>query len=306
MKSISYYSIAVAAFLTFALFASYTSSNDEKSLTATTSLDTQKLPQVINPVNLNKYFDFAGEEVPMHNFDAKERLDRELTENSYRHGKNMLNLKKAQRYFPMIEQILAENGVPDDFKYVAVAESDLSNAVSPAGARGFWQFMRPTAKDYGMEVTATVDERYHIEIATRAACKHILKLKKIMGSWTLAAAAYNVGQTRLKKEIAAQKANTFYDLNLNQETARYLFRIVAFKEIMQNPEDFGFNLGTEGYQPLNDYAVVEVNTTIPNLGDFAQKYGISYRKLKLYNPWLISTYLANKSGKQYFIKIPRQ
>ncbi len=306
MKSISYYSIAVAAFLTFALFASYTSSNDEKSLAATTSLDTQKLPQVINPVNLNKYFDFAGEEVPMHNFDAKERLDRELTENSYRHGKNMLNLKKAQRYFPMIEQILAENGVPDDFKYVAVAESDLSNAVSPAGARGFWQFMRPTAKDYGMEVTATVDERYHIEIATRAACKHILKLKKIMGSWTLAAAAYNVGQTRLKKEIAAQRANTFYDLNLNQETARYLFRIVAFKEIMQNPEDFGFNLGTEGYQPLNDYAVVEVNTTIPNLGDFAQKYGISYRKLKLYNPWLISTYLANKSGKQYFIKIPRQ
>jgi len=306
MKSISFYSIAVAAFLTFALFASYTSSNDEKSLAATTSLDTQKLPQVINPVNLNKYFDFAGEEVPMHNFDAKERLDRELTENSYRHGKNMLNLKKAQRYFPMIEQILAENGVPDDFKYVAVAESDLSNAVSPAGARGFWQFMRPTAKDYGMEVTATVDERYHIEIATRAACKHILKLKKIMGSWTLAAAAYNVGQTRLKKEIAAQRANTFYDLNLNQETARYLFRIVAFKEIMQNPEDFGFNLGTEGYQPLNDYAVVEVNTTIPNLGDFAQKYGISYRKLKLYNPWLISTYLANKSGKQYFIKIPRQ
>ena len=145
MKSISFYSIAVAAFLTFALFASYTSSNDEKSLAATTSLDTQKLPQVINPVNLNKYFDFAGEEVPMHNFDAKERLDRELTENSYRHGKNMLNLKKAQRYFPMIEQILAENGVPDDFKYVAVAESDLSNAVSPAGARGFWQFMRPTA-----------------------------------------------------------------------------------------------------------------------------------------------------------------
>lgn len=242
----------------------------------------------------------------MDNFDARERLDRELTENSYRHGKNMLNLKKARRYFPMIERILAENGVPDDFKYVAVAESDLSNAVSPAGARGFWQFMRPTAKDYGMEVSATVDERYNLEMATRAACKHILKLKKMMGSWTLAAAAYNVGQTRLKREVAAQRATTFYDLNLNKETSRYLFRLIAFKEIMKAPEDFGFNLGTEGYLPLDDYAVVEVNKTIPNLGDFAQKYGTSYRMLKLYNPWLISTSLANKSGKQYFIKIPQK
>lgn len=305
MKSISYYSIAVAAFLTFALFASYTDSANQPIGLADSS-NINKLPQVIKPVNLDKAFDFAGEAVPMDNFDARERLDRELTENSYRHGKNMLNLKKSKRYFPMIEKILAENGVPDDFKYVAVAESDLSNAVSPAGARGFWQFMRPTARDYGMEVSATVDERYHIEMATRAACKHILKLKKIMGSWTLAAAAYNVGQTRLKREINAQRADTFYDLNLNQETSRYLFRLLAFKEILQNPQDFGFNLDGKGYQPLNDFAVVEVNKTIPNLGDFAQKYGTSYRMLKLYNPWLISTSLANKSGKQYFIKIPRK
>jgi len=304
MKSISYYSIALAAFLTFALFASYTDT-DEQPLGLADFSPTHQLPQIIKPVNLNKAFDFAGEAVPMDNFDARERLDRELTENSYRHGKNMLNLKKAQRYFPMIEKILAENGVPDDFKYVAVAESDLSNAVSPAGARGFWQFMRPTARDYGMEVTATVDERYHIEMATRAACKHILKLKKIMGNWTLAAAAYNVGQTRLKREATAQRATSFYDLNLNHETSRYLFRLIAFKEIMQNPQDFGFDLGGEGYEPLDDFAVVEVNKTIPNLGDFAQKYGTSYRMLKLYNPWLISTSLANKSGKQYFIKIPR-
>ena len=148
MKSISYYSIAIAAFLTFALFASYTST-DEKSSALDDLSDIHQLPQVIKPVNLNKAFDFAGEPVPMDNFDARERLDRELLENSYRHGKNMLNLKKASRYFPFIEKILAEYGVPDDFKFVAVAESDLSNAVSPAGARGFWQFMRPTAKDYG-------------------------------------------------------------------------------------------------------------------------------------------------------------
>jgi len=304
LKTVAYYSIAVAAFLTFALFASYTDS-DEQALGFADFSDTHQLPQIIKPVDLNKAFDFAGEAVPMENFDAKERLDRELTENSYRHGKNMLNLKKANRYFPMIERILAENGVPDDFKYVAVAERDLSNAVSPAGARGFWQFMRPTARDYGMEVTATVDERYHLEMSTRAACKHILKLKKIMGSWTLAAAAYNVGQTRLKREMATQRANNFYDLNLNHETSRYLFRLLAFKTIMKNPQDFGFNLGTEGYQPLDNFAVVEVNTTIPNLGDFAQKYGTSYRMLKLYNPWLISTSLSNKSGKQYFIKIPQ-
>lgn len=305
MKSISYYSIAVAAFLTFALFASYTNADEQAPLAFADFSTTHQLPQVIKPVDLDKSFDFAGEVVPMENFDARERLDRELTENSYRHGKNMLNLKKANRYFPMIEKILAENGVPDDFKYVAVAESDLSNAVSPAGARGFWQFMRPTARDYGMEVTATVDERYHIEMSTRAACKHILKLKKIMGSWTLAAVAYNVGQTRLKREMTAQRANNFYDLNLNQETSRYLFRLLAFKAIMQNPQDFGFDLGGEGYQPLDNFAIVEVNTTIPNLGDFAQKYGTSYRMLKLYNPWLISTSLANKSGKQYFIKIPQ-
>ncbi|MEM6319332.1 MAG: lytic transglycosylase domain-containing protein [Bacteroidota bacterium] len=304
MKAISYYSISVAAFLTFVLFASYTES-EEKPLAFADSSETHRLPQVIKPVNLNKAFNFSGEAVPMDNFDARERLDRELTENSYRHGKNMLNLKKANRYFPFIEKILAEYGVPDDFKYVAVAESDLSNAVSPAGARGFWQFMRLTARDYGMEVSATVDERYHLEKSTRAACKHILKLKKIMGSWTLAAAAYNVGQTRLKKEMAAQRADSFYDLNLNQETSRYLFRLLAFKEIIENPQDFGFDLEGKGYQPLDDFAVVEVNETIPNLGDFAKKYGTSYRMLKLYNPWLISTHLANKSRKQYFIKIPR-
>lgn len=304
MKSISYYSIAVAAFLTFALFASYTTSDKQPNKFADFS-DAHQLPQIIKSVDLNRTFDFAGEAVPMDNFDARERLDRELLENSYRHGKNLLNLKKTSRYFPFIEKILAEYGVPDDFKFVAVAESDLSNAVSPAGARGFWQFMRPTARDYGMEVSSTVDERYHIEKSTRAACKHILKLKKIMGSWTLAAAAYNVGQTRLKRELAAQRANTFYDLNLNQETSRYLFRLIAFKEILSNPQNFGFNLSDGGYQPLDEFAVVEVNETIPNLGDFAAKYGISYRMLKVYNPWLISTSLANKSKKQYFIKIPQ-
>ena len=304
MKSISYYSVAVAAFLTFALFASYKNA-EEKPLALGDFSDVSKLPQVIKPVDLNKSFDFAGESLPMDNFDARERLDRELIVNSYRHGSTILNLKKAHRFFPLIEDILAAYGVPNDFKFVAVAESDLSNATSPAGAKGFWQFMRGTAKDYGLEVSTTVDERYHLEKATHAACKHILKLKEQFGSWTLAAAAYNMGQTRLRDEVAAQRASNFYELNLNQETSRYLFRLVAFKEIMNNPQEYGFNLGEEVYQPLDDFAVVEVNTTIANLGDFAHKYGTSYRMLKLYNPWLLKDYLANSSGKIYHIKVPR-
>jgi hypothetical protein len=305
MKPISYYSIAIASFLTFALFASYTKSDEKLAFADDFATPDHRLPQVIKPVNLDKSFDFAGEEVPMDNFDARERLDRELLVNSYRHGNTLLNIKKAARYFPTIERILAENGVPDDFKYMAVAESDLRNAVSPAGAKGFWQFMRPTAKDYGMEVSTTVDERYHLEKATRAACKYILKLKKQFGNWSMAATAYNIGQTRLRREVNAQRADSFYDLNLNSETSRYLFRLIAIKEVLGNPENFGFNLGTELYQPLDNFAVVEVNSTIPNLGDFAKKYGTSYRMLKLYNPWLISTSLANKSKKQYFIKVPQ-
>ncbi len=303
MKSISYYSVAVAAFLTFALFVSYKNA-PEKPPTLGDFSAVSKLPQVIKPVNLNKSFDFAGEPIPMDNFDARERLDRELIVNSYRHGSTILNLKKAYRFFPLIESILAEHGVPNDFKFVAVAESDLSNATSPAGAKGFWQFMRGTARDYGLEISTTVDERYHLEKATHAACKHILKLKEQFGSWTLAAAAYNFGQTRLKKEVQTQRANNFYELNLNQETSRYLFRLVAFKEIMNYPQEYGFNLGEEVYQPLSDFAVLEVNTPIDNLGDFANKYGTSYRMLKLYNPWLLKDYLANNSKKTYWIKIP--
>lgn len=301
MKPISYYSIAIASFFTFALFASYTNS-DEKPIDFS---DAHQLPQIIKPPNLDKTFDFAGEVVPMDNFDARERLDRELIVNSYRHGSTILNIKKAARYFPLIEKTLAEYGIPDDFKFVAVAESDLSNAVSPAGAKGFWQFMRPTAKDYGLEISSTVDERYHLEKATHAACKHILRLYKQFGSWSMTAAAYNVGQTRLRKEAALQKADNFYDLNLNKETSRYLFRLIAFKEILNNPTAFGFDLGTALYQPLDDFAVVEVNATITNLGDFAKKYGTSYRMIKLYNPWLTTSSLANSSKKTYWIKIPR-
>ena len=260
---------------------------------------------MIRPVDLNKPFDFAGEPLPMDNFDVRERLDRELIVNSYRHSSTILNMKKAARYFPVIEPILAKNGIPDDFKYLAVAESDLSNATSPAGAKGVWQFMRGTARDYGLQVANEIDERYHLEKATEATCRHIRRLYKQFGSWTLAAAAYNVGQTRLKSEMDKQRGISLFDLNLNQETSRYVFRVVAFKEIIANPQNFGFDISDSTYPPLSDYAVVEVNTSISSWGDFAHRYGTTYRMLKIYNPWLTTGSLQNKSGRVYWVKIPR-
>ncbi len=305
IKSISLYTLVLAAFLTLAIFSSSTK-QDSVEQTATPRIEEGKLPQMIRTIDLNRTFDFAGEAVPMENFDARERLDRELLRNAYWHSNTVLNLKKSGRYFPIIEKILAENGLPDDFKYLAVAESDLSNAVSPAGAKGFWQFMKGTAGDYGLTVNSEVDERYHLEKATAAACRYLKRYKERFGSWTLSAAAYNMGASRLSREKKAQRANTYYDLNLNQETSRYVFRLIAIKEILRNPSAFGFEIdAADLYQPLDSYSTVEVNGAVPNWGDFAQKYGISYRMLKIYNPWLISTKLTNKAKKKYLIKIPK-
>ena len=294
------------AFVTFVLFSSYTGdkASGQTSL-ATESKD--QLPQTVYSISLDKVYSFAGEEVPVaDNFDAKERLDRELLRSAYWHSNTILNLKRAHRYFPVIERILREHEVPDDFKYLAVAESDLSNAVSPAGAKGVWQFMKATAREYGMEINSEVDERYHLDKATHAACRYLKHLKKKFGSWTMAAAAYNVGGTKLNRESSTQRSRNYYDLNLNQETARYVFRIMAIKEIMSEPEKFGFYIEAEDkYPPLDDYYELEVKESVSNWGDFAQKYGTSYRMLKVYNPWLISSKLTNKAKKTYQVRIPK-
>ncbi len=266
------------------------------------------LPQVIQSVALNKVFSFAGEEVPYDNFDAMERLDRELTVNSYWHSSTLINIKKSKRYFGLISRILAQEGVPDDFKYLAVAESNLSNVRSPAGARGFWQIMRTTAIGYGLEVNKYVDERYHLEKATKAACRLLKDYKKRFGSWTMAAAAYNMGETRMAKEIKSQKETDYYKLNLGSETSRYVFRLIAFKEIMMHPDNFGFfdNSRTDLYQPLDNYYEVEVKKSIAHLGDFAHERGTTYRMLKLYNPWMMTNQLPVRPGKSYIVKIPRK
>lgn len=296
------YTLILSAVVTVALFASY-SRQDPASTHAKT---TRQLPQIVRSADLNKPFDLAGERVPMDNFDARERLERELMVNAYWHSSTALNIQSATRYFPVIEKILAENGLPDDFKYLAVAESNLRNESSPAGAKGIWQFMKGTGEFYGLEINEEVDERYHLEKATQAVCEYLKGYKKRFGTWTLAAAAYNMGGTRMAKELEIQRADNFYDLSLNVETARYVFRIIAIKEIMQDPQKYGFYIEKEDYhRPLDDYKTVTVSEPVANWGDFAKAHQTTYRMIKVYNPWLRTEKLTNSSGKPYEIRIKR-
>jgi membrane-bound lytic murein transglycosylase D len=250
--------------------------------------------------------DFAGEETPLQISDVRERLDRELLVNANLDASTLLIIKRANRAFPIIEPILKRNNVPDDFKYLAVIESSLMNAVSPAGARGVWQFMPETARESGMEVNDIVDERYHLEKATEAACQYLINAKQKFGSWTLAAASYNSGMNGVNKQIEMQKVTNYYDLLLNEETSRYVFRILALKEIMKNPEKFGFTVNTEElYTNLPSKKII-VDSSITDLATFAKSQGINYKILKIHNPWLRDKKLMNISKKKYEIEIPLQ
>ncbi|MGB3801596.1 MAG: transglycosylase SLT domain-containing protein [Lewinella sp.] len=263
------------------------------------------LPQMVHPIDLTGPFSFAGKELPMDNFDVRERLDLELMRNAYFHRNTLLLLKRKARYFPIIERILAEEGVPDDLKYLAAAESTLTEAVSPAGAKGVWQFMAPTGRAYGLEVNDEVDERFHIEKATRAAAAYLRDYYEDFGDWNKVAAAYNMGGPNLKKWLERQRAEELYDLDINRETMQYLFRIVALKAIMERPEEFGYRVPEEEQYPLlDDYRTVTVDTSISNLGDFARQQGTTYRMLKLYNPWLITGNLTVSRGNSYELRIP--
>lgn len=249
---------------------------------------------------------FVGEPVPIHNPDIKERIDRELLVNTYWQSNALLLMKRANKYFPLIEPILAAEGVPDDFKYLAVIESGLTQAVSPARATGFWQIMKGTGKEYGLEINDNVDERYHIEKSTRVACEYLKKAKARFGSWTAAAAAYNAGPAGISNRMKSQNVNDYYDLLLNQETGRYVFRIIALKEIMSNPTKYGFNFTPNDlYTTIPTYKVA-VDTAVTDFAKFAEKYGINYKVLKIHNPWLRENHLNNASRKQYFIDIPKQ
>lgn len=249
---------------------------------------------------------FAGEAVPVENPDIKERMDRELLVNTYWQSNALLLFKRANKYFPIIEPILAEEGVPDDLKYLAVIESGLTQAVSPARATGFWQIMKETGKEYGLEVNDNVDERYHIEKSTRAACKYLKKSKERFGSWTAAAAAYNAGNYGVSRRFKEQNVDDYYDLLLGEETGRYVFRIIALKEILGNPKKYGFNYRAEDlYTEVPTYKV-EVDTAVTDFVKFAERFGINYKILKLHNPWLREPKLNNSSRKKYFIEIPKE
>ncbi len=247
---------------------------------------------------------FAGEQAPLEIEDVKERLDRELIVNMNYHSYTTLAIKRANRSFPIIEPILKKNGVPDDFKYLAVIESGLVNVVSKAGARGVWQFMPETAKDMGLEVSATVDERYHLAKSTQAACDFLLNAKAKFGSWTLAAASYNRGLVGVQNLLNFQKETSYYDLYMNEETGRYLFRIMALKEIMEAPIKFGFEIDAKEKYKIIATKKVVVNESIDNLVTFAKKQGTNYKILKIYNPWLRSVKLENSDRKKYEIEIP--
>jgi len=220
------------------------------------------------------------------------------------HTNTTLVIKRANKVFPVLEPILAKYGIPDDFKYLAVIESSLVNAVSPAGAKGVWQFMPLTAKEKGMEVSDQVDERYHLVKATEAACKYFLSAKEKFGSWTLAAASYNGGIGGIKSKMEEQQVDNYYDLLLTEETSRYVFRILALKEIMKNAKNYGFSIPKEAlYYPIATKKIV-VDSSITNLAQFAKSQGVNYKILKLHNPWLRDKMLLNATGKKYEIEIP--
>ena len=255
---------------------------------------------------LIKDMDFCGERVPVEIIDVKERLDREMVVNINLHSATTLIIKRANRYFSDIEPILKKNGIPDDFKYLCVIESSLTNATSSAGAKGFWQFMPETAKEYNLEVSSTVDERYDVIKATEAACVYLKKAYAKFGNWTLVAAAYNRGMAGIERQQIAQNVTDYYDLYLNEETSRYVFRILALKEIMKNPDKYGFVFSKdELYKPVKTKSVT-VSANIDDLQKWALDQGINYKLLRLYNPWLIDTSLIVQSNKTYNIQIPTE
>lgn len=250
--------------------------------------------------------EFCGEPVRVENFDIRERLEREIVVNTYWHSATVLMLKRANRWFPVIEPILEKNGIPNDFKYLALIESGFQNVESPAGALGFWQFLEHTGKKKGLEITREVDERYNVEKSTEAACRYLNEAYDSLGTWTLAAASYNMGLDGVLRQLERQKANSYYNLVLNNETSRYMFRIIAVKEIFKDPSKYGFDISEDELYPPIETKTVKLDSSVDHFADWAQQYGLNYKTLKDFNPWLRYHYLHNEEGKVYEIKIPKE
>ena len=250
---------------------------------------------------------FAGDTLRLDRADLRERMDREQCAFTYMHASTLLALKRANRYFPVIEPILRKNGLPDDLKYLAVIESSLNpQARSRAGAAGMWQFMTGTGRDFGLEVNHNIDERYHIEKSTRAACDYLKQAYAKYGSWLCVAASYNAGQGRITQQLARQGVERAVDLWLVEETARYMFRLLAAKAVLSHPQHYGFLLKGEDLYPPIAYATDTLATGIDDLAQYAQSKGLTYAQLKDANPWLRGTSLMNKSRRTYILKLPTQ
>ncbi|MBG0858490.1 MAG: lytic transglycosylase domain-containing protein [Bacteroidales bacterium] len=258
---------------------------------------TYKLPEIVT---------FAGEKMPLENFDTRESLEREILTSAYRHSSTILIIKRANRYLPVIEKILRKNNIPDDFKFLAAAESEYSNMVSPVGATGFWQIMPETGREQGMEINSDVDERYDVEKSTQFACDYFRKSFERYGNWTLAAASYNGGRAAIDEQIEIQDQHNYYDLLLSEETARYIFRAVAYKLIITDPASYGFTIGKEDLYPELRFYEVRIDTAVTNFSKFAERFSTNYKLLKFFNPWLRKPYLNPKPSKVYFIKIPAE
>ncbi|NJK84923.1 MAG: lytic transglycosylase domain-containing protein [Bacteroidales bacterium] len=256
----------------------------------------------VTAVKIPDKLDFAGEPVPLDNFDTRESLDRELLVNTFYHSQTFLLIKRANRFFPIIEPILKKYGIPDDIKYISLIESNLENAVSPKQAVGFWQLMEGTARDYGLEVNKEVDERYHLEKSTEVACKFFLESFKKYNNWTLTAASYNAGRLGIDRQIDRQDETSYYDMLLNEETARYVFRALAIKLIMNNPENYGFNLNENDRYPVIPTYDIKIDSSISNMSSFAKSLGLNYKIIKYFNPWLRETYLTNRNRSTYLLK----
>ena len=260
----------------------------------------------IYPVSIPKKISFAGEEIILDEDDLIERMDKEFLVNTYWQSNTILLIKKSNKYFPQIEKILIEEGVPTDFKYLALIESGLDNVTSPRGAKGFWQIMKTTGKEYGLEINSNVDERYNLNLSTRLACKYLKKAKDKFGTWTLAAAAYNRGINGVQNEITKQNQTTYENILFGEETKRYVFRIIALKNIVESPESFGFFIKEEQMYKPTKYEELKVDIPIDNISDFSKKLGLSYKNFKIHNPWLLQNHLNNKSKKVYTILIPKE
>lgn len=279
--------------LVIAFFSQCTTVNQASPAQTNTQI-IPSLPQSIS---------FAGEAVPLDKHYALERLDREVLVNTFWHSNSILIFKRAAKYFPIIEPILQENGIPDDFKYLAVIESGLTHVVSPAGAEGFWQFMPQTAKDYGLEVNGDIDERLHLIKATESAAAYLIDAYAEFGNWTLAAASYNAGVQRIKSSLEKQQTKSYYDLHLNEETSRYMYRMLATKLIFESPETYGFSIAIDQTYPFPKTKQVHLSESKINWVAFAQSQNMSYADLRELNPWIKGYQHSNRNKKEYEISV---